>query len=132
MEFIRIDDTGFREGFKLPEIKKIELEEDEVLPLVEDNFYITASGQEYIKMGPTELWYFIQSCIALEQLDTEPGFYGLSIYIAKNNPSGGSDLHPFAYHGCKSTVADLCELASTGVYNEETYRNIVLELKITA
>lgn len=139
MDFIRIDDAGNREGFRLPEFKKIVPEADDasdnsnkVLPLVEDNFYITSGGTEYIKMGSTELWYFIQSCIALEQLDTEPGFYGLSIYIAKNNPSGGSDLHPFAYFGQRSTVANLCELAGSGEYNEDTYRNIVLELKITA
>ena len=133
MDFVRMYDNGNREGFSLPEIKKVELEDDEILPLVEDHFYITAEGSEYIKLGPVELWYFIQSCIALEQLDTDPGFYGLSIYIAKNNPGGsGSDLHPFAYGGQKSTVANLCELASSGVYNEDTYRNIVLELKITA
>ena len=93
MDFIRIDDAGNREGFRLPEFKKIVPEADDasdnsnkVLPLVENNFYITSGGTEYIKMGPTELWYFIQSCIALEQLDTEPGFYGFqaSNYLKTN------------------------------------------------
>lgn len=137
MDFIRIDETGNREGFKLPELKKIkddgkETDKNWVLPLLVDNFYITSDGYEYIRMGAFDLWGFIQSCIALEKLDTEPGFYGLSIYVAKENNVGGIDLQAFSYMGVKSTVADLCELASNGSYNEDNFRNIVMELKITA
>lgn len=133
MDFIRMHEDGNRDGFVLPKLEKIKLEEGvEVLPLVVDHFYITSDGYEYIKLSTTELWYFILSCIALEQLDTEPGFYGLSIYVAKENRVGGTDLNSFVYQNVKSTVADLCELASQGVYNESNCANIVTDLRITA
>ena len=94
-------------------------------------FYVTSSGEEYLKMGLNDFWKFIEVCNALSMIDAgEQGFYSVNVYYPKVKESYNSDgqtnskeinLDSFIIHdpdggpSYNSTVGEICTCLARGI-----------------